>query len=96
MLRDGLSGNRMRWRVEQIKDLEKKLKEKEYVDIDTKYRKTQIGIETKKGASKDLDKSSSLPVIHSPFPLPIPPPLSTAILRSRPPPPHALQSRHHL
>jgi hypothetical protein len=78
--------------VEQIKDLEKKLKEKEYVDIDTKYRKTQIGIETKKGASKDLDKSFSLPVIHPPFP-------SRSTLHSshpRPPPPRVLQSCQHL
>ena len=46
----------MGWLREQINGINKKLKEKEYADIDTKYKKTQIGIETHKGAVKDLDK----------------------------------------
>ena len=46
----------MGWPREQINGITKKLKEKEYADIDTKYKKTQIGIETHKGAVKDLDK----------------------------------------
>ncbi len=42
---------------QQIKDHKKKLAEKEYLDIDKKYKKTQIAIETHRGACKDLDKS---------------------------------------
>lgn len=45
----------MGWPREQINGITKKL-EKEYAEIDTKYKKTQIGIEIHKGAVKDLDK----------------------------------------
>jgi len=44
------------------------LKEKDYVDIDAKYKKTQIAIETHKGASKDLDKSAPSPPSFSLLP----------------------------